>query len=311
MSVPDDAVTDLAARLAPRLLLLRAVAAEGNLTRAAEIAGVPQPTATRWLSGLGAALGVPVAARRGRGIILTRAGERLAAAAARALAEVERGCREALDEADPERGSVALGFLHTMGGVRVPELLRAFRADHPDVRFTLTQGAHGDLLQLVRDGSVDLVLTAPLPPTDHEFAAVALARQPLVATVPSGHRLAGRRRVALTELAGEQFVGLKSGFGLRQITDRLCAEAGFTPTLAFEGEEADTVRGLVAAGLGVALLPLAEPTTPPGTVELTLSPRAHRTIGFVWAQQRPMAPAAQAFRDFAVRHSQRAGEGKT
>jgi DNA-binding transcriptional LysR family regulator len=299
--MPEDAVHQLVTALAPRLALLRALAQDGNLTRAAQRLGIPQPTATRWIAALSRELTVPVAARHGRGIVLTRAGEHLADAADRALAEVESGCRRALEEADPARGTVSLGFLHTMGGVRVPELLRAFLADFPAVRFTLAQGGHEGLLRLVRGGAIDLALTAPLPDGDDELAAAPLSEQPLMAIVHSGHRLAGRRRVALRELAGERFIGLKSGYGVRQITDELCAAAGFTPMLAFEGEEADTVRGLVAAGLGVALLPIAEPAPPTGTVELPLSPRAHRTIGLVWATQRPLAPAARSFRDFAVR----------
>jgi DNA-binding transcriptional LysR family regulator len=297
----DVEAAELAAGLAPRLGLLREVAATSNLTRAADQLGVPQPTATRWLAGLSTRLGVPVTARAGRGITLTRAGRHLADAATRALAELETGCQQALEEADPERGQVALGFLHTMGGVRVPELLRAFRAAHPAVRFSLSQGGHQELLRQVRDGAIDLALTAPVPVDSPDLAGLPLARQPVVVTVPSGHRLARRRRVTLTELANEDFVGLKRGFGLRQITDQLFAEAGFTPKLAFEGEEADTLRGLIAAGLGVALLPSSEPAPPPGVVELMLSPPVYRTIGVVWVSERPLPPAARTFREFAAR----------
>lgn len=306
----DDEAARLAVSMAPRLGLLRALGTDEHLTRAAQRAGVPQPTATRWLADLGAEVTVPIASRHGRGITLTRAGRHLADAATRALTELESGCRQALEEADPAHGQVSLGFLHTMGGVRVPELLRDFLAARPKVRFTLTQGGHEELLGRVRSGAVDLVLTAPVPAGDPDLAVAALSDQPLVLIVPSGHRLSGRRRVAVAELALERFVGMKSGFGIRRITDELCAAAGFTPDLAFEGEEADTVRGLVAAGLGVALLPAAEPTPPTGTVELSLQPRARRTIGLVWAAYRPLAPAARSFRDFAVQHERRGKRGR-
>ena len=306
--MPDQDSERMAAALAPRLALLRAIAAEGHLGRAAESAGLPQPTASRWLAALGSDLGLPVVARRGRGILLTRAGRALAESAGRALTELESGCRQALAEVDPARGHVALGFLHTMGGVRVPELLRAFRAEHPGVQFTLSQGAHDALVRRVSDGAIDLALTSPLPTDESELSMTALTRQSLVVTVPNGHRLAGRRRVRLAELADEPFVGLKAGYGLRLITDQLCAEAGFRPTLAFEGEEADTVRGLVAAGLGVAVLPVAEPTGAPGAVELPISPRAYRRIGLVWAAHRPLPPAARWFRDFAVHREHQASE---
>jgi LysR family transcriptional regulator, transcription activator of glutamate synthase operon len=287
----------LVVSLAPKLALLRAVAEEGNLTRAAATVGLQQPTASRWLAALSAELGTPVVVPDGRGIRLSRAGASLAAAAGRALSELAAGVRQATDEADPERGQVVLAFLSTLGEHRVPGLLRVFRVEHPHVRFTLLQGSHAELLDHVRSGRADLAFTSPLPGAG-EFAGVTLEEQPLVVTVPAGHRLAGRVWVRMAELADEAIVGTKEASGLRAVTDELAQAAGFTPTMAFEGEEVDTLRGLVAAGLGVAVLPVAEPAPPQGVVEIPLRPRAVRRIGLIWASDRPMAPAALAFRDF-------------
>src|SRR5580693_5652246 len=112
--------------LAPKLALLRAVAEEGNLTRAAATVGLPQPTASRWLAALSAELGTPVVVSDGRGIRLSRVGASLAQAAGRTLSELATEVRQATDEADPERGSVVLAFLYTLGERRVPGVLRAF-----------------------------------------------------------------------------------------------------------------------------------------------------------------------------------------
>jgi DNA-binding transcriptional LysR family regulator len=283
--------------LAPKLSLLRAVAEEGNLTRAAAAVGLPQPTASRWLAALSAELGTPVVVPDGRGIRLSRAGASLAAAAGRALSELASGVRQAAEEADPECGQVVLAFLGTLGEQRVPALLRAFRHKRPHVRFTLLQGPHNELLDHVRSGRADLALTSPLPEPG-EFAGLTLEEQQLVLTVPAEHRLAGRAWVRMAELAGEAFVGTKVASGLRHTIDELAQAAGFTPTLAFEGEEVDTLRGLVAVGLGVAVLPIAEPAPPQGVVEIPLRPRAARGICLIWASGRPMAPAVLAFRDF-------------
>lgn len=288
--------------IAPKAALLRALAAEGNLTRAAAEVGVPQPTASRWLAALSADLGTPIAVPDGRGVRLTRAGHLLADAAARALAELTAGVRQAREEADPERGRVGLAFLYTLGERRVPDQLRAFRRKHPHVRFTLLQGAHDTLLDHVRAGRADLAFTAPLPGLP-EFDEVSLETQHLVIAVPTDHRLADRAYVRMDELASEQFVVMKHGYGLRHIVDDLARDAGFAPILAFEGEEADTVRGLVAAGLGVAVLPPAEPAPSAGAVEIPLRPQAQRRIGLVWAADRPLPPAAAAFRDFVVTRS--------
>jgi LysR family transcriptional activator of glutamate synthase operon len=285
--------------LAPKLALLRAVAEEGNLTRAAAAVGLPQPTASRWLAVLSAELGTPVVVPDGRGIRLTRAGASLAAAAGRALSELASGVRQAAGEADPERGHVVLAFLYTLGERRVPTLLRAFRRRQPHVRFTLLQGPHVELLDHVRTGRADLAFTSPLPGPG-ELAGVTLEEQQLVVTVPADHRLAGRAWVRMTELAGEAFVATKAGSGLREETGELAQAAGFTPTLAFEGEDVDTLRGLIAAGLGVAVLPVAEPAPPEGVVEIPLRPSATRPIGLVWASDRPMTPAVLAFRGFVT-----------
>src|SRR4051812_47963560 len=121
--------------LAPRLAVLRALAQEEHVTRVAEIVGLPQPTVSRWLTTIGDELGAPVVEKAGRGVRLTRAGRLLADAADRSMAVLEAGWRQAAEEVDPERGQVALGFLHLLGRSVVPELIRGFRATHPHVRF--------------------------------------------------------------------------------------------------------------------------------------------------------------------------------
>jgi DNA-binding transcriptional LysR family regulator len=300
MVVEAAEVAGVTAMLAPRLALLRALAAEEHVTRAADALGVPQPTASRWLVELGAALGGPVVARSGRGVRLTRAGRELAEAAVAALATMEAATRRAVEEIDPDTGSVVFAFLHTMGGERVPELLRAFRRQHPRVRFSLVQASHEEMVARVRGGDVDLALTAPVPVHDPQLRCRVVEEQQLVLAVPRAHPLAERRRVRIAELAGAEFIGLKPGYGLRQITDELCAGAGFAPRLSFVGEEVDTIRGLVAAGLGVALLPPAEPSPPRGMAEIPVTPRAYRSIGLVWPAERPLSVAAARFRDFAI-----------
>jgi DNA-binding transcriptional LysR family regulator len=164
----------------------------------------------------------------------------------------------------------------------MPELLRAFRREHPHVRFSLLQGPHEELRDHVRSGRADLAFTAPLPGPG-EFAGITLEEQQLVVTVPSEHRLAGRAWMRMADLAREPSVGMKRGYGLRQITDELAKAAGFLPILAFDGDDVDTLRGLIAAGLGVAVLPAAEPTPRPGTVEIPLRPKATRHVGLIWA----------------------------
>lgn len=296
----DDQHSSLLAALAPRLVELAAVAREQHVTRAARTLGTPQPTLSRHIARLEDELGVELLARSGRRVRLTASGRTLWTAVERALGELDRGLQQVLGDTSPDRGRVAVGFLHTLGPVVVPRILREFRVLHPGIRFDLLQEGHDVMLTRLRDGTVDVCLTSPLP-DDPAFAAHPLQEQRLAALVPSGHPLASRRRLRLGELSGETFVGLKPGYGLRGITDAWCLGAGFTPQLAFAGDDIDTVRGLVAAGLGVALLP-SEPDRPlAGTVEVTVSPGATRTIGVAWAGERPQTPPAALFREFLVR----------
>ncbi|MFD4834565.1 LysR substrate-binding domain-containing protein [Streptomyces uncialis] len=297
---PSSDTEDIVTLLAPRLAYFAGVARTEHVTRAAQEMQVPQSTLSRAMVRLEADLGVGLFARRGRTVALTPAGRTFLASVERALADIERAAEEVRADADPTGGKVAFGFLHTLGTETVPGLIRGFRADHPRVRFSLVQNYGEAMLERLRAGELDLCLTSPVPDAP-DLEARRLDEQRLRLVVPGDHRLAGRRRIRLAEAADETFVTLEPGYGLRRITDDLCAAAGFRPRIAFEGEEAETLRGLVQAGLGVALLP--PPTVArPGVVELTVTaPRAVREIGVAWlAGGGPDTPPVAAFKRFLL-----------
>ncbi|MBJ7003061.1 LysR family transcriptional regulator [Streptomyces griseofuscus] len=296
---PSGDTEDMALLLAPRLAYFAGVARNEHVTRAAQELNVPQSTLSRAMARLEQDLGVELFARRGRTLVLTTAGRTFLASVERALGEVERAAEEVRADADPATGKVAFGFLHTMGAETVPGLLGAFRAEHPRIRFSLVQNYGEAMLEGMRAGRLDLCLTSPVPDAP-DLVVRRLDEQKLRLVVPADHPLAGRRRIRLAEAAEENFVTLEPGYGLRRITDALCREAGFAPRIAFEGEEAETLRGLVAAGLGVALLP--PPTVPrPGVVELSVTaPRAVREIGVAWPADRPDTPPVAAFKKFLL-----------
>jgi len=280
------------------------------MTHAAELLGIPQPTLSRSIARLETELGVPLFTRPGRSIKLTRHGRYLLESSERVLLTLTASLERLTGEADPARGRVALGFLHTLGGELVPRLLRDFRASYPAVRFGLVQDGGQRLLARLRDGEIDLCLTSPLP-SGPDVLAHALAEQRIDLFVPARHRLAAQRGgIPLAAAAAEDFIVMEPGYGLRTITDAMCREAGFEPRVAFEGEEVDTARGLVGAGLGVSLLPatassLADSSVVP--VRIT-TPKTARTIGIAWPADRALTAPTATFRDFALTYAGRLPE---
>ncbi|GAA3054452.1 LysR family transcriptional regulator [Pseudonocardia yunnanensis] len=292
----------IAADLTPHLTLLRAMRSHGHLSAAAEAAGVPQPTATRWIGDLSSTVGVALTRRVGRRSELTAAGVALADAVVTSHQSLAIGVARALEAADPARGHVVFGFLRSLGTTSVPALLRGFRSEYPHVRFSLLQAGHHELLERVAAGTVDVALSSTLAvPTD--LHSVALYREPLVLVVQADHRLAKRRRVRLEECRHEPFVSLRPGVGFRSLVDSLFTAAGFSPAHGFEGDDVETVRGLVGVGLGVAVLPAREGGPLAGTAEPGLRPHRHREIGLITSNKRRLEPAAASFYRYSLESS--------
>lgn len=287
-----------------QLLYFRKVAELQHFTRAAEALAVSQPALSRAVAHLEDELGVRLFEREGRTVRLNRYGQAFLTRVERILQEVEAARHEMADLAGTERGMVALAFLHTLGVRLVPDLLRQFRRDHPAIRFQLWQNASEVLLKQLAAGEIDLCLASPFQRDGQEAVEwVDLFSEELYLVVPPDHALTGRGTVALIEVADSDFISLKPSTGLRQISDELCRQAGFTPNVLFEGEEVATIRGLVQAGLGVALLPAPAKTEPLGAEWLHVSaPVCRRTIGLAWRKDRYLSGAARLFRDFVRTH---------
>ncbi|MED1954294.1 LysR family transcriptional regulator [Brevibacillus centrosporus] len=274
-----------------------------HVTRAAESLSLSQPALSRSIARLEEEVGVPLFDRQGRTIVLNRYGQLLLKRVNRILKEWEDGKQELQDLTHPEHGEVSIGFLHTLGTSLIPDLIGAFRAQAPQISFSLMQNHSYSLLEHLDAGELDLCLLAEPTETKMKIQWTPLWEEELFAIVPIGHRLADADSILLRELADEAFIFLKKGYALRRTTDRLFDDIGVKPRITFEGEEAATVAGLVAAGLGVSLLPDLRGIDKSKIIYIPIrEPQCHRVIGMALIEGAYLSPASQRFKDFVLAH---------
>jgi LysR family transcriptional regulator, transcription activator of glutamate synthase operon len=278
------------------------VAQEGNVTRAARRLYTAQPSLSRQIQKLEEELGAPLFDRSRRGMQLTEVGRTFLQYVERGFGQFEAGRQAVRDLLGPEHGHVRMAFLPAVGADLLPEALAAFRQRYPEVQFTLRQSTTLETLQWLEAGEVELCIATALPyrsASDH-LASTPLLIEELYAALPPDHRLSRAESIRLADLADESFVLVGRGSGLRRVIEAACQQVGFLPRVAVEGEDLATVRGLVAAGLGVSLLPALalhdwgrlRPAIVPLRPELTW------TIEAVWHAERYLPVATRAFRDF-------------
>ncbi|GAA4384793.1 LysR family transcriptional regulator [Tsukamurella soli] len=281
------------------------LAEHGHVTDAATELGVTQPTLSRMLARLEADVGAPLFDRMHGRLVLNAAGEVYLEHARRARVELDAARAAIADLASPSLGTVRLSFLHSFGVALVPRLVSGFRRGEPRVTFRLSQFAAGTVTEQVVAGEADLAIVSPRP-TTASVAWSLLRRQRLALAVPADHPLAGRATAHLADAADADFITMYPEFGMRRILEERCAAAGFRPRITFETSELFTIAGLVAAGLGVALMPVeSDPLLPPGLVLVPLSgPAPTREVGIIWRPDVPLPRAVRAFRDYALAEAQ-------
>lgn len=234
-----------------QLEYFKAVAESGHVTETAQRLNVTQSSVSRTIQRLEEDLGAQLFDRAGRSLLLNDFGKAFLRRVESALMELEQGKREIEDMSGLDRGSVKLA-VNTAG--TLPGILGLFREKHPDTQFHVSMVKTAEMILLLKKGEVDFGLSSsPVAEADIECQILLLDR--IVLAIPKGHRLAGRKFVELAELKEEKFIGVKSGYGTRDLTDSVCKSAGFLPHYIFEGDEPARIGSLVEAGIGVAFVP--------------------------------------------------------
>lgn len=273
-----------------------------NVSAAARRLHLAQPTLSRMLGRLERDVGVALFDRHAKRLQLNAFGEIYLRHRRRAVAEMDSARYEIAQLADPVEGLIDLAFLHSFGVWLVPSLIGDFRRERSSrVAFTLTQGAADPVIERVLTGPADMAVVSPRP-LSTEVGWSPIMRQRLALAVPADHPLAVRDEITVAEASEESFITVAQGYGMRRILEELCADADFRPNITFETTELGTVAGLVAAGLGVSILPVeGNPQLPPGVVLIPfVGEETSREVGLIWKRDSAMSPAASRFRDFVT-----------
>jgi LysR family transcriptional activator of glutamate synthase operon len=281
-----------------------------TVTEISDLSAVTQSGVSRALQRLEAQVGTPLLRRSGRTLHMTQAGSVFKRHVDALLHQLDDGIAAVNQLIEPDTGTVALAFQQSLGTWLVPDLVRSFRAAHPGVQFRLTQVRDELHAPALDDGEADLEI-GTLRRRDPALRVRQLAMEPLRLALPRDHQLAGHERIHLAEVSGEPFVSLRQTSALRKLTDELCAQAGFAPGVVFEGDDLSTVRGFVAAGLGLAIIPAPRAGSPEAASGPVLyreipDPAAAREICLTWSAERRLLPAAELFRLHVIRRA-RAG----
>jgi DNA-binding transcriptional LysR family regulator len=238
-----------------------AVAEEGHITRAAERLGIQQPPLSQQIRGLERELDAQLFHRRPRGVELTDAGRALFADARTILALVDRAVTTVRQTAQGKRGRIAVGFTSSSPfHPFVPRVIRAFREAYPAVSLTLEENGTADLVQALRTGRIDAAfIRSPIAGAPELIVRPVLVEEMVVA-LPVHHRLAshnGGRALPLRSLGAETFILYRrpSGPGLYDAIISACRRAGFSPKIGQEAPLIVSTLNLVAAGLGVSIVP--------------------------------------------------------
>jgi molybdate transport repressor ModE-like protein len=244
---------------AGRLRVFREVVAHGSFSAAADALDYSQSAVSQAIATLEGEAGTALIERARGGARPTSAGAALAAHASGVIAQIEAAESELEAIASGRGGSIRVASFPTAGASLMPLAVAGFRASHPGVELSLAEGEPEEIAPRLRSGEFDLALLFEFEETSERLGTglrrFDLLDDPLHLALPRDHRLVRRKRLALGDLAGEAWIQTSAASPCARHVVRSCHAAGFEPRVSFESDDYQTVQGLVAAGVGVALIP--------------------------------------------------------
>lgn len=274
------------------LKYLVALADHKHFGRAAAACFVSQPTLSTQIRKLEDELGVALVERAPRHVMLTPAGRDAAERARTIVAEVEQMKEAARRSQNPEAGSVRLGLFPTLAPYLLPHVVPQVRQRFPELELLLVEEKTDTILRQLREGRLDAGVLA-LPLHDEQLHLEFLFEEPFLLAVPDGHPLADKRDLRMQDLAESSLLLLEDGHCMRDQALDVCHLSGAGEKTGFRATSLETLRQMVAANVGITLLPLLSvqpPVTPARNLRLVpfRDPPPLRRIAMVWRRSSAM-----------------------
>jgi len=274
-----------------------AVARSGNFSRAAEQCHVSQPSLSQQILKLEEELGERLFDRTKRETKITPHGEAFLRRAVRILEEVDAATREAHDAKELISGVIAIGVIPTIAPYLLPDVMAAFAKDYPGVEIVVQEETTGRLLKLLKGYEIDLALISP--PFDNEGLETRhLLDEELLLALPKEHPLVAKKSVSSADLEGEKMILMKEGHCLGDQVLSFCNRRELRPKVSFRSAQLETIQSLIAAGMGISLIPSMASTVEKQarlTYRSLSSGKPQRSIVAAWPKQRSPGRAAAQF----------------
>lgn len=297
-----------------RLNVLRAVIDKGSFSAAADALSYSQSAVSQAIATLEGELGAPLIERDRRGVRPTPAGAALAAHAEGILTRMNDAEAEVAAIAGGRGGRLRIASFPTAGATLMPLAVARFRAAHPGVEVSLAEGESEQIAPRLRAGDFEFVVLFEFVGVGERLGAgmrrFELLDDPLHLALPAEHPLASRKKLRLEDLREESWVQTSAASPCARHVVRSCHAAGFEPRVSFESDDYQTVQGLVAAGVGVALIPqLALSTVRPDIRIRSLDPRSPvRKVFAATPRAAAVTPAVATMLDVLREISRNAGD---
>ncbi|WP_395744124.1 LysR family transcriptional regulator [Prosthecobacter sp.] len=267
------------------------IARQRSFTRAAGRLRMAQPALSQQMKNLEAELGTPLFNRGRKEVQLTAAGKAFLPRAEGLLIQAEAARAVVSDVAQLRGGRLTIAAIPSVSACLLPEVIHTFSRQHSGVALQLIEDSSEHVADCVESGQADIGFLQ-LPASKSAFKTQTIITESFILLVAKSHALSRQAGVTLRQLSGESFVFYKGR--ARDTALESCRKAGFEPRIVCESGELETVRALVAAGLGLAIVPRLAAASLPASIRTVAvrEPRMERQIAAVWQKSSALSPAA-------------------